>query len=382
MIERVSLPGKEVVLVGTAHVSSESVEDVEQVLDEEGPDVVCVELDPQREEALRDRSGWRGMDIPTALKERKGGMLLLNVILSIEQRRMGDAFDVTPGREMLHAMDLAAERGIQTELIDRDIQETVQDALNSLTLLEKARLLYGMFGAFFKDEEVTAEDVEAMKEQGVIEELVAEMGTDFPALKEAFLTRRDRHMAARIRDTNADKVMAVVGAAHVQGIAEHLRSDHIPAVQPIPPKRFSVMTALTYGVPAVILGMFAAILLTQGAAVFRQAFTVWFLLNAGGAALGAIISRAHPVTVGVAFLAAPFTSINPALPAGLVAAYVEARLDPPTVGDLEAVGEAASFRAFWDNGALQLLLIFFLVNLGSALATYGGGGYLASLLNA
>lgn len=380
MIERVALPRKEITLLGTAHVSSESVAEVDQVLDEEDPDMVCVELDQKRVEALQDQTGWTDLDIPTALKDGKGGLLLLNVVLSIQQRRMGDAFDVTPGQEMLHALERAEEQGIRTELIDRDIQDTMRDALNSLTVLEKARLLYGLSSAFFNDDTVTAEDIEAMKEHGVIEELVDELGSDFPALKDAFLERRDRYMARRLQAVDGERVVAVVGAAHVQGVAEQLRAGSIEPIEPVPKKRFSVMTALKYGVPALIIAMFAAILLTQGTAIFQQAFTVWFLLNGGGAALGALLARAHPGTVLVSFLAAPFTSINPALPAGLVAAYVEARLDPPTVGDLEAIGEVASFHAFWHNGALNLLLVFFLVNLGSALATYGGGGYLATLL--
>lgn len=380
MIERVSLDGTEVVLVGTAHVSQESVDEVEQVIAAEEPDAVCVELDEKRYDALVHEDRWKQLDIREALREGKGGLLLMNVLLSIYQRKIGEDFDIGPGDEMLTAIDAAKQHGAAMHLVDRDVQDTMRDLLQSLTWREKLRLATSTVAGFFDDTEMDADTIEELKERDMLETVITDLGGQFPSIKTVLLDTRDAYMAEQISDIDAETIVAVVGAAHVDGIAARLRSGDIESITPPEPSRLSPLTAVKYGVPALIVAMFAAIIATQGLAVAGQAAGVWFLLNGTLAALGAVAARAHPLTVLVSFVAAPFTSINPALPAGLVAAYAEHRFDPPTVDDLESIAAATSYRALWSNAALNLLLIFFLVNLGSAIATYGGGGYLANLL--
>ncbi len=382
MQRRVTVDGKEIVLVGTAHVSRESVDEVATVIDREEPDAVCIELDGKRYESLRDETGWQEMDVTTALREGKGTLLLLTVLLSIYQRRLGDAMEVRPGAEMLAAADAAESRDIPVHLVDRDVSETMRAAMQNLTLREKLRLVTETGAAFFgAGEEVTAEDIEALKEQDALEAVVTELGGAYPGLKRAFLDDRDAHMAGRILETDAERIVAVVGAAHLDGVAERLESGDTTVP---PPRRSLLRPALRvaeYGIPLAILGMLAYIFLFVGFETGTHAFTVWFLVNGVAATIGAAAARAHPVTVVASFLTAPFTSLNPVLPAGLVAAWVENRMDTPTVADLEAVGDVEDYRAFWDNRALNLLLVFLLVNLGSGLASYIGGGYLAQLIS-
>lgn len=380
MRERVQLADKSVILVGTAHVSAESAAEVEQVIDDEDPDVVCVELDADRYESLQEEERWKNLEVRDALRDGKGSLLLLNIVLSIYQQQVGDAMDIRPGEEMLAAIDAAEAHGTPVELIDRDIQDTIQDTIQSLSLREKFKLLsYGIYG-WFADEEVTETDIEELKESNMVDSIVDELGEAFPGLKTQFLDKRDAYMARRIQETDADTVVAVVGAAHVRGIAEHLRSGDIPAVEPPEERLINPLKAVKYGVPALIVGMFAWILYSLGFAAARDAFLVWFALNAGLSGIAAALAKSHPFTVIAAALTAPFASVNPAMPTGLIAAYVENRFHPPTVGDLEEIGAVADYSAFWTNSALRLLLVFFLVNMGSAIASYIGAGYLAHVL--
>lgn len=381
MQRRVEVDGTEYVLVGTAHVSAESVSEVGDIIDAEEPDAVAVELDRDRYDSLRDADGWADLDVTEVLSEGKGHLLLLNVLLAIYQRRLGSNVDVRPGAEMLAAVDAAEERDVPIELIDRDVSETMRAALDGLTVREKLRLVAALTGSLFgSGEEVTAEDIEELKERDALEAVMTELGGTFPSIHKAFLTDRDAYMAGKLREMESDHVVAVVGAAHVDGIAERLESGDVAVEEVEPGIGRHLWTAVSYGVPALIVGMFAYIFLFVGVGAGASAFSVWFMLNAAGGGLGALAARAHPGTVLAAALAAPFTSVNPALPSGLVAAYVENRFDPPTVGDLEAVATVDSYGAFWDNRALNLVLVFLLVNVGSSIASYLGGGYLAQLI--
>ncbi len=380
MIERVQMDGTEVVLVGTAHVSRESAEEVEDTIADEEPDAVCVELDEKRYDSLQNEDQWKNLHVRDALKDGKGSLLLMNVILSIYQRRIGESLDVKPGSEMMAAVTAAEERDIPINLIDRDIQDTIREAMSSLSIFEKLKLMtYGIYG-LIEDTEITKDQIEEMKDANIVDSLVTELGDEFPSLKTTFLDKRDSHMAASIRDIEADKIVAVVGAAHVNGIKKKLQRTDTAKPGAVPERRISVFTALKYGIPAMILGMFSYIFYLLGPGAAWDAFLVWAGLNAAGAGVMALIAKAHPATVGISAITAPFASITPPMPTGLIAAYTENRFNPPTVGDLESIGSVDSYQDFWTNTALRLLLIFFLVNVGSSIATYIGAGYLASIM--
>ncbi|MDY6769086.1 MAG: TraB/GumN family protein [Candidatus Nanohaloarchaea archaeon] len=381
MKQRVTVNGTDIILVGTAHVSGDSVDEVQSVIREEEPDAVAVELDQNRYDALVNDTGWAEMDVSAALEEGKGGMLVANVLLSVYQRKLGERLDIDPGADMLAAVDAADTAGVPVRLIDRDIGATLQSALETLTLWDKTRLATGILAALFTGETVSEEDIEQLKEQDVLTAAVQELGEAYPGIKQAFIDERDTYMAEQLRRIDAETVVAVVGAAHVDGIVQALQHPSPPAATaPQRSRRLPVLPLFKYGIPALIVGMLAYIFLYIGIAAGSQAFAVWFLLNGAFAAAGAMAARAHLATILASFLAAPFTSINPALPSGLVAAYVEARFDPPQVRDLEAVGEVSSLRAFWSNTALNLVLVFMLVNLGSSIASYLGAGYLAQII--
>ncbi|MDY6777443.1 MAG: TraB family protein, partial [Candidatus Nanohaloarchaea archaeon] len=220
MIEQVTVNGKQVVLVGTAHVSDQSIAEVEEAIEEFAPDRICVELDASRLQSLRDQEAWKGKDITDAIAEGDGHMLLFNIVLSIYQRRLGEEYDIEPGAEMLGAIESAEEHDIQFSLIDRDINITLKRALNRLSVLEKARLFSSVVEGFFESEEI---DVEELKDRDVLHEVITEFAGRFPSLKEVLIDERDTYMAQRILEAEGETIVAVVGAGHVDGIRAKLQ---------------------------------------------------------------------------------------------------------------------------------------------------------------
>jgi pheromone shutdown protein TraB len=100
----------------------------------------------------------------------------------------------------------------------------------------------------------------------------------------------------------------------------------------------------------------------------------WVAINGGLSALGAALALAHPVSVMAAFLAAPLTSLNPTIGAGMVVGLVESYLRKPKVSDFERLREdIASLPMWWKNGVVRVLLIFFFANVGSVIGTYVAG---------
>ncbi|MDY6788451.1 MAG: TraB/GumN family protein [Candidatus Nanohaloarchaea archaeon] len=379
MREEVELDGRKIVLVGTAHVSQESVKEVEEAIEKYQPGKVAVELDEKRLKALRNPDAWENMDVFHAISEGQGYRLLFKFLLSIYQRKLGKELDITPGREMLEAVEAAEEREIDTALIDRDINITLKRAMDGLSVREKAFIAVSILEGFFYDEEI---DVEELKDRDILHEVISEFAGRFPSLKKALIDERDSYMAERIMEAEEETVLAVVGAGHVEGIKRTLeQSEKTPGPdKPVENNRkFSILKTVKYGLPIAILALFLYSALYIGPGAAGTMFKYWFIMNGSMAALGALISLAHPLTILVSFIAAPFTSVNPALPAGLVAAYTENYVRSPRVEDLEGLGRIDTYTALWRNRATKILLIFFLVNLGSSIATFLGTGVLVWL---
>ena len=367
------------VLVGTAHVSEESLGEVREAVEKYSPDRICVELDQARYDSMVGESDWGNKDFLEALREGNGYLLFFRTLLSIYQKRLGDELDIGPGSEMIEAIELAEDGDVPFELIDRDINTTFSRAKSSMGLLEKMRMLTSFVEGFFAPSEEV--DIESLKDGDMLSEVVEEFSGRFPSLKEVFIDERDEFMAERLLDSDGETVVAVVGAGHVEGILDNLERNFEVRGEDTSDKVGMSLTvsALKYGVPALVIALFAYGFISGGYSTGSRMFGTWFLLNGSFAGLGALFSGSHLLTVLVSFLAAPFTSVNPALPAGLVAVLSENRLRPLRVKDVESMGGITTFAGMWDNRASRLLLIFFFVNLGSALATFLGAGSLASI---
>ena len=368
MKKEVSIDGKNITLVGTAHVSEESMNEVESVIDKERPDLVAVELDESRLQSLRNKSGWREMELSEAIKDGKGGMLFTNLMLSIYQRRLGLEQGVQPGAEMLSAVEKAEENGIETGLIDRDIGETLERLRTELSLWQKYMLIASLL---FGDGEDL--DVEEVKQPKMLEEIMNEMGDKFPAFKRVLLDERNRYMARKLRKRDFEHAVVVVGAAHIDGLEEELKS---PTEQKETEKNggWPVLKIVKYGFPLVALATLGLTFFFNQCK-FQEVAVIWVGFNAVLAGLGAVIARSHPLTILSSVFAAPFTSLDPAIGAGYVASYVEAKYYPPTVEELEKLPYITEFKQLWYNQAGRILLALVFVTIGSAAATFLGTAF-------
>lgn len=375
-VHRIDAGGRRFTVVGTAHISRESVDLVREVIEAERPDCVCLELDAQRYEALSQERSWDELDLRQVVRSRQLATLLANLILASYQRRLGLQLGVTPGSELLEAGRVAEELGIPIVLCDRDIRVTLRRAWNSLSLYRKLLLVSTFVASAFDSPDLSEEELRRIRQQDVLSELMAELGEVMPDLKRVLIDERDAYLAQKILDSDGQHVVAVVGAGHVKGMLAALREqrsvdlDQINEIPPVSP----VWKWVGWGIPALILGSIAWIGITQGREAAGENAAFWFLANAIPSGLGGLLALAHPATTLAAFLAAPFTSLSPVIGAGYVAAFVQAWMRPPKVTEFQSVGtDLSSIRLWWRNRLLKIFLVFILTTLGSLIGTWIGG---------
>lgn len=375
--------GREIVLVGTAHVSKESADLVRQVISRESPDAVCLELDAQRYEALSQQKRWEELDLKQVIRRRQLSTLLVNLLLASYQRRIGLKLGIMPGTELLEAARAADEHGIPVSLCDRHIRITMLRAWRSMSLWQKMKLFSGLLAGMFEDVELSEEDLRKLRRKDLLSELMEELSGAMPHLKRVLIDERDTYLAQKIRDTPGKRLVAVVGAGHLEGIVRTLASEGKEDLQPIEaiPRAAPIGRWLGWGIPIVILGSLAVIAWTKGGSVAGQNLVYWILANGIPSGLGAVLALAHPLTILVAFLAAPITSLTPVIGAGYVTAFVQAWVQPPRVRDFQNVTqEAGSLGAWWRNRLLRVFLAFVLPSLGSVIGTWIGGYEIVSNL--
>jgi len=401
MIEHVQLEGKDIYLLGTAHVSTESVQEVGEAIDEVKPDVVAVELCPQRYDALVNEKRWNNLEITDVIESGRIYLFLAQILLSNFQRKVGEDLDIKPGAEMLEAVNAAREKNVPVELVDRDIQVTLKRAADQLSLTEKLRLGYGFLENIFESQELDRQMVEDLKEKDMLTEIIQEMGETVPSLKRTLVDERDEYIAGKIHSLNADTVLAVVGAGHIEGIKKQLASmegdininyslnvgvagcEHQP-VQFTPEQKdrekTSKLKIIGYLVPAIFITLMAYSLITHGGELTLRLLAKWFLINGTLSAIGVSLAFAHPLTVLVAFLSAPFTSLNPAVAAGWVAGYVELKMHKPRVKDFDGLMNLKGLGDYTGNRVTKTVLVVALANIGSTVGTFIALPYIASLI--
>lgn len=379
----VPMDGRLFILVGTAHISQESTDLVRLVIEQERPHAVCVELDEQRFKTLSDQRKWESLDLRQIIRQKQLMTLIINLLLSSYQKRLGQKLGVTPGTELLEATKTAQELDIPIELVDRDVRITLRRAWNSMSFMEKMKLLGSGFVGAFEAEEISEEKLAELRQTDILTELMNELGAFLPVLKTVLIDERDTYIAQKTQATAGDKVVVVVGAGHMNGIERTLLANQTTDLTPLEavPPGSSTAKMIGWGIPLAILAMLAYIGLTQGAAAAGENAAFWFLANAVPTAVGALLALAHPVTIVASFLAAPFTSLTPVIGAGYVAALVQVYTQPPTVKELQSVGEEAMKpRMWWRNRLLRVLLVFIFTTLGSLVGTVLGASEIISNL--
>jgi pheromone shutdown-related protein TraB len=374
-VRTLEIDGRRVHLVGTAHISHQSAELVRKVIEATSPDVVCVELDDRRYRALADRGRWEALDLKSIIREKQLSTLIINLMLSAYQKRLGDKLGAMPGLELLAATEVAREREIPVHLCDRDVRTTLRRAWHSMRFGEKMTFLASGLAGVFDKHELSEADLEKIRQQDVLNELLQEMGKAMPVLKQVLLDERDTYLAHRIREAEGREVVAVVGAGHVEGIERALvanTSVDLEELEHIPPPS-STWRVIGWAIPAIILGSLAYIGWARGPEAAGENALFWILANAIPASIGALIAMAHPLTIIVSFVSSPLTSLTPVIGVGYVAAFVQAWIRPPVVKELQLVSEdVVHLRRWWRNKLLRILLVFILSSLGGVLGTYVG----------
>ncbi|MBN2283577.1 MAG: TraB/GumN family protein [Deltaproteobacteria bacterium] len=370
-VHRVVSGEREIIIVGTAHVSRESADLVERVIRDEQPESVCVELCRSRYEAIRQKANWEEMDIFKIIREKRTALLLSQLIMASFQKKLAEKFGINPGEEMLRAIQTAEETGAGIVLADRDIRTTMTRTWRSMSFLKKMRFLFELILSLLSTDDISEEDIEKLKEQDVLELAMQTFGKKMPALKTILIDERDRYMAHAIDTTPGRKVLAVVGAGHVRGILNSIGTEtDIEELSSIPPGK-PWTRWIAWGIPVFIVGIIAAGFFKAGGEAGLNMIKWWVAVNAILAGLGAVVVLAHPLTILSSIVAAPITSMNPTIAAGWVAGLVEATVRKPQVRDfIDLREDISSIRGFWRNKITRILLLVAFVNLGSSIGTF------------
>ena len=362
---------KKVTLIGTAHVSIESADLVQKVIEDEKPDMVCVELCESRYQSIMQKSKWQNTNLLKVIKEKKTFLLLSNLMLAYFQKKIGQKLGIRPGEEIVRAIQVAESVGAHIHLADRDIRTTLSRTWRFMGLWAKIKLLFQLVTSVGEMDDIKEADIEKMKKKDVLEMFLSEIGKSFPEMRRILIDERDQYLAHMIRTAPGKKIVAVVGAGHIPGIQSYWeRHIDLDVLNQIPPKG-KAFGFIKWGIPGfivclIILGFFYA-----GSSAGTSMIKWWVMANAILAGLGAAVALGHPLTVLSAIVSSPLTSLNPMIAAGWVAGLVEVFLGKPKVKDFERLSEdISSLKGFWKNKITRILLVVAFTNIGSSVGTF------------
>ncbi|MEG3224237.1 MAG: conjugal transfer protein TraB [Methanobacteriales archaeon Met13] len=368
------MPPEKLQIIGTAHVSQKSVEEVKNTIMENEPDIVAVELCPARyHNMMNEKEGNEDKKTPQIRDILKGNNLTLFLVsgfLSYMQKKIGDDMGVKPGAEMMAAMEAAQEVGARLALIDRDIQITLQRALNQMSAWEKLKFFYGILGSFFsKDDQI--EDLESIKEGDTLAEVMEYFQKMSPQAYHVLVDERDAYMAQMLLNQEGS-VVAVVGAGHQGGIKHYMENPHeitpLYELNQINKSRVPWGKLILFLIPLIFIIIFVLAFLKG---IDIQMNLLEFVLLTGGLSfVGSILAGSKIPSAVVAFLVAPITSLHPLLAAGWFAGIVEAKLSHVSMDDASSLGKCNSFKELWKNKLFRVLLVVVGANIGCTIGTF------------
>ncbi len=354
--------GREIILIGTAHISNASKELVKQTIEQEKPDTVCVELDEGRYKSLKEPDRWKNTDLKEVIKKKQLATLIANLVLGSYQKRMGAQTGVKPGAELKEAAEIAESNGTQLVLSDRDIKITLKRAWACTPWYRKFSLLGGLFASIFDKTEISEEDLSKIKEQDALSTMMQEFGKTFPEVKQVLIDERDQFLASKIKSAPGKKIVAVIGKGHMKGIARIIETDEeLPSEESITviPKGAPIWKIIGWAIPVAII---ASILFVGYEAGFEKAGVLslqWAMYTGGGAMLGTIIAGGHPLTVLVALVMAPFTGLTPLIGVGFFTALTQVYMRPPRVQEMETLSDDIwQVKRWWKNRVTRVILCF------------------------
>ncbi|MDH5300060.1 MAG: TraB/GumN family protein [Gammaproteobacteria bacterium] len=381
-ITQIQLGDHQITLLGTAHVSRASADKVRELIESGEFDSVAIELCPSRHNSLINQDSFAKMDLLKVIREGKASMVAASLALSAYQQRMAEEFNIRPGEEMRVAIDCAQHLHLPVLLIDREVGTTLRRVYHNVPWWKRFNLAGGLFTSLFSQEKVTEADIERLKQGDVLESTFAQFADSQEDIYTPLVDERDRYMAARLRQEHAAgpprKTLAVIGAGHLKGIERYLNESHrqpeaeISQLDTIPSGN-GWFKYIPWLIVLVILAGFA-FGFAHSPDMGWQMVMDWIVINGSLAAIGTLIAGGHILTILAAFVAAPITSLNPAIGAGMVTALVETFLRRPTIGDFSQLRQdTTQVRGWWRNRVTRILLVFFLSSLGSAMGTYIAG---------
>lgn len=382
-----TLDGRKITLLGTAHVSKESCEEVKTEILNEKPDCVAIELDERRYNSMIDPESWKKLDIVKVLKRREGFLMLANLVLGSFQRRMGKNVGVKPGDEMMAAINCAKENNIEFSLVDRPIQVTLRRAWAKNNFWGKCKLLASLVASAFDNEEISEEQIENLKKENEMDTMMGELAEYLPTVKEVLIDERDRYLATHIWNSKGNNIVAVLGAGHLGGVEAYLTKI---AEQKAVTDTSDIETApaggvagkiIGWAIPVIIVGLIAYGFIAHGKDVGSDMLFKWVMWNGSLAAIGSLLALANPITIIVAFVGAPLTSLCPLIGVGILTGITQAVVCKPKVEDIEKLqDDVCHFKGWYTNKILRVFLVFFLSSLGSTIGTFVAGGKIALLL--
>ena len=384
---------REIILIGTAHVSKESIDEVQSVIKNEKPAMVCIELDEKRYASMMQNDNWEKLDIIKVFREGKGFMLIANLILSGFQRRLGSSLGVKPGQEMKTAVLAAEAAGIPFSFCDREIQITLSRAWSACGFWSRCKLLAALLSSAFTSEKLSEKEIENLKNKSELDGMMTELASYLPEVKATLIDERDKFLASKIWDASQKttmpclpkndgvahnvKTIAVVGAGHLKGLAAHLEKialgladSNTGALNVIPPKSSAGKIA-GWVIPILIVALIISGYFYSGADVSFNMLLQWVLWNGSLAALGSLIALAHPLAILVSFIAAPIGTLSPFLAVGFFSGAVQAICRKPRVTDAENLSDdTTSLKGIYKNRITHALLVFFLSSIGGAIGNF------------
>ena len=368
----------EIVIVGTAHVSEKSVQEVVGKIEQLRPDIVAVELCLARYRAITGQEEEREIKISELLSGGKLYLLLVQWFLAYIQRKMGEEMGVKPGSEMLAAIEAAKKAGARVALVDRDISITIQRFWSAMSLLDKVRLVWSLLPAAFgrgEDEEI---DIDSITQDDIVSQMISEFRKISPGAANVLVDERDAFLARNLYLLSKQgRVLAVVGAGHREGITRHLEHpEKIPTIEGLnekPGRKITLVKVLGVVFSLLILATIALVLITaQSSESMLEALLIWFAFTGGLSALGVLLARGHPLSALTALMVAWMTTLNPFVAAGWFAGMVEAWKIKPTVTDLKSLASADSFSQMLENRLFKVIWVAALSNLGAMAGTFAG----------
>jgi pheromone shutdown-related protein TraB len=359
--------GKEITIIGTAHISSESVEEVKQALLEIQPDTVAIELDDERYKSMTEKKNWQDMDIVDIIKKKKVGFLVAQMILSSYQRKIAQNLKLNVGEEMSTAIQYSKENHTKLLMIDRNIQTTLLRIWHNLGWFEKVKMLTELLSSMFEND-VKEEDIEALKQGDMLQSALTEISKQFPQIAETLIFERDRIMAYKLSHAQGTKIVAVVGAAHLPGIQKNLLNNTpISDIMIVPKKKGGNLTAWIF--PIFIVGLIALSIINSPGLAFDTILR-FILINGSLAALGTLIALGHPLSILTAFVMAPIGVLSPFLATGWFAGLMEAWIHKPKVEDfMNLQDDVLHIKGYWTNRVARILLVVLLANIFASLGS-------------